>query len=67
VNRSWCGRGQYPGLKPFVFGTIVLDAKAKDHEVRQALDDLWFSLIPFSPPDYVPVPGALFFEAEDDD
>lgn len=66
MNRAWCGQAQYPGLKPFVFGTVVLDAKAKDHEVREALDDLWFSIIAFSPPPYEPIPGALFFKPEGD-
>ena len=64
LNRSWCGRAQYPNCEPFTFGTIVLDKEARDHEVRAALDALWAEIIPFAPPSYVPVPGALFFKEE---
>lgn len=40
MNRLWIARAQYPGRVPFIFGNAVLDAAAKDHEVRTELAKL---------------------------
>jgi hypothetical protein len=64
AERLWCGKGQYDGLEEFYFGTIALPARAKDHEVRDALVVLWHRMHPHAPPPFVPVPGMLVFVEE---
>ncbi|MFA5898322.1 MAG: hypothetical protein WC829_04335 [Hyphomicrobium sp.] len=37
IERTWCGRFQYPGREPFMLGTISINDKAPTHEVERAL------------------------------
>lgn len=65
--RPWCAEAQFPGLKPFIGGTVVLPADAPSHAIEAALRD-YFST--FLPPGFVilrPICGALFFQGDDDD
>ena len=64
LNRSWCGRAQYPGLKPFHFGTVVLPQDASEMEAERALVELWAEMSPHPAPAFVAVPGAMFFQPE---
>lgn len=60
--RSYCGVLQYPGLKKFYLGTVVVDQHATDAEVRQELEKLWDSIDPHQmPPCLAVVSGSLFF------
>lgn len=57
---------QYPGLKQFKYGTVVLDAKAKHHEVEAAMLE---RLAACFPPGYKVlriIPGHVWFEQQGD-
>lgn len=66
LNRSWCARLQYPGLRPFLFGTIVVRHEAPDHEVRLELMRAVAEVLPTEPPPLLVglTPGALFYQPE---
>lgn len=65
--RAWAGHCTYPGKEPFYLGTIVIDARAKQHEVDAALLSLWATISPHEPPAITAIPGCVFFVAEDGD
>ena len=67
MNRAWCAKVKYPGLKEFILGTVVLDARATHQEVCRALSELWADFSPHPEPSIEPIPGALFFQPEETD
>lgn len=59
--RPWCGKSQYPGLKPFTMGTITMPAEARHDEIVEAL---YKHALTFLSPGFTiiqPMCGALFF------
>lgn len=69
--RSWCAVYQWPGKKPFLVGTVVLDRDTPYHELEAALgrlfDELWGSILPdeLPRPKLIDLrPGAIFFVPE---
>jgi len=62
--RPWCAVAQYPGLKEFLAGTIVMPREAQFHEVEAALRAHFDQFIP---PGYKIIKhaaGALFFDGD---
>jgi hypothetical protein len=62
MTRSWCAKACYSGCEPFIFGSVMLPADAKFHEVEAALLALWKSISPHPAPRIEPVPGLLVFQ-----
>ncbi|WP_374139448.1 hypothetical protein [Sphingomonas sp.] len=56
--RHWCGKGCYPGLKPFLFGTVQAETEL---EAIRELDAAWAKINPHAPPSWTPLPGLLAF------
>lgn len=65
--RPWCAQARYPGLEPFVGGTITLPSDAKSHEIERALSEHFLTFIPPGFEIIKPMCGVLFFQPEDDD
>lgn len=73
AKRPWCAHYQYDGRKPFVVGTVWVDAGATLHEIDRkaevALAELFLALMPEgqSMPRLVNlVPGQIVFVAVED-
>lgn len=62
MNRAWSAQCRYDGKRQFYLGTVVLDAAAKQHEIDDAVKALWSEISPHDIPDFVAVPGAVFFK-----
>lgn len=63
--RSWCAEAVFPGLKPFIVGTITMPADVRYDEIEGALEA---HALTFLPPGFTirrPLCGALFFHGED--
>lgn len=65
ATRPWCAIAQYPGLKRFIVGTVVLPAKARHDEIIDALTAHALTLIPPGFTIVEPRCGALFFHEAD--
>lgn len=63
--RPWCAKAQYPGLEPFLGGTVILPAEAQSHEVEAALIAHFRKFLPDGFKLIEPVCGALFFHEEE--
>ncbi|WP_143732990.1 hypothetical protein [Pontibaca methylaminivorans] len=61
ANRPWCAKARYPGLDPFLGGTVVMPADAASHEVETALIEHFRRFLPDGFEIIEPVCGALFF------
>jgi hypothetical protein len=61
--RPWCAKAQYPGQKPFLGGTVVLDASARSDEIEAALRAHFLEFLPAGFEIIEPLCGALFFSA----
>lgn len=65
MNRLWVVVCQYPGKAKFLLGNVVVDARAKDHDIRAAAIELWHEISPHPVPEMLDLlPGALFFKEE---
>jgi hypothetical protein len=56
--QTWCARYQWPGRKPFIFGTVAL-ARAPQHEVEAALRAEFTRRMMSILPDGMPLPDLL--------
>lgn len=59
--RPWCAEAEFPGLKPFLGGTITLPATARHDEIIAALEAHFRTFLPPGFSIVRPVCGALFF------
>jgi hypothetical protein len=55
---------QYPGLKPFLFGNVVIAGSREESEARPAAEKALDSIFPIRPGILHLIPGALFFTDE---
>ena len=62
-RRSWCARCQYPGLKPFIAGTVIVAGLREESEARPAMEAMLRRILPTMPEILAMIPGALVFEA----
>lgn len=63
-KRPWVLEGAYPGMKPFVFGTVFASTYETAH--KAALEE-WARVLPFPPPAQVKmVPGSVVVRYDDD-
>lgn len=63
--RPWCAKAQFPGLAPFILGTICLPASAQSHEIEAALYAHGRIFLPTGFTIIEPLCGALFFQDAD--
>lgn len=63
--RPWCAKVRYPGLKPFLGGTVVIPADAQAHEIEAALRKHFLTFLPPGFEIIEPLCGALFFSEWD--
>jgi hypothetical protein len=63
--RPWCAEAQFPGLAPFMLGTVILPHDAQTHEIEAALAAHARTFLPDGFRIIAPVAGAIFFQAED--
>lgn len=63
--RPWCAKAVYPGLKPFIGGTVTLDASAQSHEVMAALESDFLTFLPPGFEIIEPMCEAIFFEVQE--
>lgn len=63
VLRHWCARCAYPGLKPFLFGTVQAESEL---QALRALQALWAEICPHPAPPMAPLPGTLAFIPEEE-
>jgi hypothetical protein len=66
ANIPWCADAQYPGLRQFLCGTIVMKSDAQHHEIEAAMRD---HMAGFLPPGFAVLRmrrGALFFTGSDE-
>jgi hypothetical protein len=59
--RHWCGRCEYPGLAPFLFGTVQAE---QELEALALLRKAWAKISPHPPPSIAPLPGLLAFRED---
>jgi hypothetical protein len=59
--RPWCAKAQFPGLKPFIGGTVPMPSDAKAHEVEDALRAHILTFLPDGFDIIEPICGSLFF------
>lgn len=59
--RAWCGRCEYPGYDPFLFGTVVAESEL---EALRALQEAWARISPHPAPSFAPLQGMLIFNDE---
>lgn len=59
--RPWCAKARYPGLEPFLGGTVVMPADAPSHEIEPAMHEHFLTFLPPGFEIIEPVCGALFF------
>jgi len=65
--RPWCAKAQYPGLEPFMFGTVTLPLDARHDEIVDALDAALTRIIPQGYTILAVECGSIFFnECEPD-
>jgi hypothetical protein len=65
--RPWCVKAQYPGLEPFVAGTVTLPLGARHDEIMDALDAMLKRILPQGYVMLEPLCGSIFFnECEPD-
>ncbi|MEY2882390.1 MAG: hypothetical protein RL490_114 [Pseudomonadota bacterium] len=62
ILRHWCAECRYPGLEPFIFGTVQAESEM---QAIRALADLWITIVPFPAPPMIPLPGMLAFRPEE--
>lgn len=65
--RPYCAKAQYPGLDPFVGGTVVVSEGSRHDEIIAELDRHFAT---FLPPGYIiiePLAGSLFFVEDEND
>lgn len=69
--RAWCAVYQWPGKKPFLFGTAMVRREGTLHEVEEAVKAefvrKWGEILPdgFPLPELKDLrPGAIFFVPE---
>lgn len=65
MNRCYVGVCRYPGKEEFVLGNVVADARAKDHEIRPLLVDLWREISPHPCPEITQIISGSLFLKED--
>jgi len=65
MSRSfwWVGHAQFPGLRPFLFGSVQA---ATAQEARDALAAEWRRVLPIHPPAFEPERGQLVFVGGDE-
>lgn len=68
ARQTWCARCRWPGRAEFLVGTFTTDARAPDHEARQAAMREWAdtmgAILPqdVAPPELLAlIPGAVVF------
>lgn len=64
--RPWCAEARYPGLKPFMLGTIAMPHDAQSHEIEGALRRHALTFLVDGLEIIRPVCGALFFYGEEE-
>lgn len=71
--RAWCCEMQWPGRKPFIFGTVYHETVDQTHQVEEALVAKFQAKMGEILPLDVPLPniirlmpGAIFFVPEED-
>lgn len=64
--RPYCAEAQFPGMKPFVGGTVVVSADARHDEIMAALQEHFSTFLPDGFEIIRPVAGALFFVEEEE-
>lgn len=64
--RPWCAEARYPGLKPFMLGTIAMPHDAPSHEIEAALVRHARTFLVEGFEIIRPVCGALFFHPEEE-
>lgn len=62
--RPWCAKAQYPGLKPFMGGTVLIPHDARIDQIEAALEAHFLTFLPPGFQIIEPVAGALFFNDE---
>lgn len=64
--RPWCAKAIYPGLKPFIGGTVILPANAQAHEVMAALEAHFHTFLPAGFEIIESMCGAIFFSEHEE-
>lgn len=64
ATRPWCAIAQYPGLKRFIIGTVVLPANARHDEIIDALTAHALTMLAPGFDIIEPRCGALFFHED---
>lgn len=61
-KQPWCARVHFPGLAPFLFGTVWVP-DGRQEEALAAIHKLWATRFPCPMPSVVAmIPGALVFQ-----
>ena len=61
--KYWCFQGQFEGLKPFLFGSVVMSLNASFDDVYKEGEKKWREIMPINiPSKWVPIPGIIFFQ-----
>lgn len=64
MNRYWCAVIQYPGKRPVIYGSTMVEANAPTHYVEQLLRESISRHLPDGWKIVNMVPGALWFAEE---
>lgn len=64
--RPWCARCQYPGLEPFLFGTVWTERGEGEETARQQVLAALGATYPTAPGVLDVLPGQLVFVGDDD-
>ncbi len=65
-KQPWCAKLQYPGLLPFLFGTVWV-RDGRQEEATTAIRELWATRFPHPmPPIVAMMPGALVFQGQEE-
>lgn len=67
-QRAWCAIYQWPGRKPFLFGTAWVRVEGTSQEVEAAFARLWEELLPdgIAGPELQGLrPGMVVFQPEE--
>ena len=62
--RPWCAVAKFPGMEPFLMGTVTLPAGARQDEIEAALQAHGKSMLPDGFAILDMKCGALFFHGE---
>jgi hypothetical protein len=63
--RPWCAKASFPGLKPFVGGTVIASADLQSHEIEALIDAHFRTFLPPGFKIIEPMCGSLFIHEED--